>query len=520
MNTEIKQTSQKKLRRIKIFDTTLRDGEQAPGCSMNLDEKIEISRRLELLGVDVIEAGFAASSPGDFKSVETIARSVKNCSVASLARCNEKDIDKAYEAVKNGVSPLIHVFIATSPIHMEYKLKLKPEQVLEKAAAMIKYAKGYCGDVEFSAEDATRSDRSFLARVVKTAIESGATVVNIPDTVGYASPGEMKSLIEWLRGEVPECGGVVLSVHCHNDLGMATANTLAGVLGGAGQVECTINGLGERAGNAPFEEVVMALHTRPDVYGAYTRIDTTKIYRASKIVYGVIGRTSPINKPIVGTNAFAHEAGIHQHGMLANPDTYEIIKPETIGVPTGQIVLGKHSGRHAFESKLTSMGFSLKDSDLERSFNDFKALCDKKKDITDRDLEALVWNRNPDINNGNFMLKRFSVHTGGGKDSTAYISLEKDGVESEDVALGNGPIDAAYKAIDKIISPPEYVFENYAIQSVSEGKDSLGEVVTTLRHGDKTFSAKGVSTDVIEASIMSYIRAMNKLMANNSEGEK
>ncbi|MFA7099938.1 MAG: 2-isopropylmalate synthase, partial [Eubacteriales bacterium] len=277
MNTEIKQTSQKKLRRIKIFDTTLRDGEQAPGCSMNLDEKIEISRRLELLGVDVIEAGFAASSPGDFKSVETIARSVKNCSVASLARCNEKDIDKAYEAVKNGVSPLIHVFIATSPIHMEYKLKLKPEQVLEKAAAMIKYAKGYCGDVEFSAEDATRSDRSFLARVVKTAIESGATVVNIPDTVGYASPGEMKSLIEWLRGEVPECGGAVLSVHCHNDLGMATANTLAGVLGGAGQVECTINGLGERAGNAPFEEVVMALHTRPDVYGAYTRIDTTKI---------------------------------------------------------------------------------------------------------------------------------------------------------------------------------------------------------------------------------------------------
>ena len=297
--------------RVKIFDTTLRDGEQAPGCSMNLKEKIEVARRLELLKVDIIEAGFAISSPGDYESVSSVSEIIKDCSVASLARCSEKDIDAAYEALKKAVSPRIHIFIATSPIHMQYKLRMTPEQVLEKTAVMVRYAKKLCPDVEFSAEDATRSEPEFLARVVKTAISCGANVINIPDTVGYTTPGERRSIIERLILDVPECEGIELSVHCHNDLGMATANSLAGVLGGARQVECTVNGLGERAGNAPLEEIVMAMRTRPDIYNADSAVDSTKIYSASKTVFGVIGRTAPLNKPIIGANAFAHEAGIH-----------------------------------------------------------------------------------------------------------------------------------------------------------------------------------------------------------------
>lgn len=497
---------------VKVFDTTLRDGEQAPGCSMNLKEKIEVAKRLEMLKVDIIEAGFAASSPGDFSSVSEVAANIKDCTIASLARCHEKDIDAAYQAVKKAVSPRIHVFIATSPVHMEYKLKMTPEQVIERAASMIKYAKSYCSDIEFSAEDATRSDPEFLAKVVRKAIESGAGVINIPDTVGYSTPEEMRAVIERLRADVPECEGIEISVHCHNDLGMATANTLAGILGGARQVECTVNGIGERAGNAPMEEVVMALKTRPDIFAVDTRIDTTQIYRASKAVFGVIGRAVPINKPIVGANAFAHEAGIHQHGVLANRNTYEIMTPESVGIPTNQIVLGKHSGRHAFDEKLASMGFNLSAEQAERCFTDFKKLCDKKKETTDRDIEAIVWDMSPETTANVYVLKGFSVHTGDSEAATAVISLEKDGTVTEDVALGNGPVDAAYKAVDKIVAPPEYVFENYVIQSVSEGKDSLGEVITTLRRNDRTFSAKGVSTDIIEASIISYIHALNKLM--------
>jgi len=497
---------------VKIFDTTLRDGEQSPGCSMNMQEKLEVARRLELLRADVIEAGFAASSPGDFTSVSAVAAAVKSCVVASLARCCRGDIDAAYAAIKGAAAPRIHVFIATSPVHMEYKLRMPPEKVLEQAAEMVRYAKSLCPDVEFSCEDATRSDPAFLAKIVRAAIASGANVINIPDTVGYTTPPEMRALIEQLRSEVPECEGIELSVHCHNDLGMATANTLAGILGGARQVECTINGLGERAGNAPMEEVVMAIKTRPEVYNVHTGIDTTQIYRASKAVYGIIGRTVSLNKPIVGTNAFAHEAGIHQHGVLANRSTYEIMTPESIGIPSNQIVLGKHSGRHAFEEKLSSMGFALSQEETERAFTEFKELCDKKKDITDRDIEFLVWNLTPAGSSGGYSLKGFSVHTGSNEAATAVITLEKDGVVTEDVALGNGPVDAAYKAVDKIVNPPGFQFENYVIQSVSEGKDSLGEVITTLRHDGKTFSGKGLSTDVIEASILSYIYALNRLL--------
>jgi len=329
--------------RVKIFDTTLRDGEQSPGCSMNLREKLEVARRLEKLRVDVIEAGFAISSPGDFESVKAIAEKIKDCTVASLARCATADIDAAYEALKGAVDPRIHVFIATSPIHMQYKLRMTPDAVLETIERMVKYAKSKCSNIEFSAEDAMRSEPEFLAKAVEVAIRSGATVINIPDTVGYATPAEMREMIEYLLREVPGADTVEFSVHCHNDLGMATANTLAGILGGARQVECTINGLGERAGNAPLEEVVMALNTRRELYGVETRVDTTKIYKTSKLIYDIIGRTPPLNKPIVGQNAFAHEAGIHQHGVLANRSTYEIMTPESIGIKTNKMVLGKHS---------------------------------------------------------------------------------------------------------------------------------------------------------------------------------
>lgn len=499
--------------RVKIFDTTLRDGEQAPGCSMNLKEKLEVAHRLQLLRVDIIEAGFAISSPGDFECVSAVAETIKTCTVASLARCAEKDIDAAYEALKKAANPRIHIFIATSPIHMQYKLKMTPSQVLERTAAMVRYAKSFCSDVEFSAEDATRSEPLFLAEVVRTAINSGASVVNIPDTVGYTMPNEMRSIIERLIKDVPECAGIELSVHCHNDLGMATANSLAGVLGGARQVECTVNGLGERAGNAPLEEIVMALRTRPDIYNADTAIDSAKIFSTSKAVYGVIGRTAPLNKPIVGANAFAHEAGIHQHGVLANRETYEIMTPESVGISSNQMILGKHSGKHAFEDALKQLGYTLSKEELGACFGRFKALCDKKKTVSDRDIEALVRNRTPEANHF-YVLKGFSVHAGHSEAATAVITLEKNGETFEEVSLGNGPVDAAFKAVDKIVNPPKYSFENYVIQSVSEGKDSLGEVITTLRAGDRIFTGRGLSTDVIEASIQSYVRAQNKLMEN------
>lgn len=497
--------------RVKIFDTTLRDGEQAPGCSMNLKEKIEVARRLELLKVDVIEAGFAISSPGDFESVSKVAEAVKDCTVASLARCAEKDIDAAYDALKKAASPRIHVFLATSPLHMEYKLRMTPEQVLETTDRMVRYAKERCADIEFSAEDATRSDPDFLTKVVRTAIAAGADTVNIPDTVGYTTPQEMRALIEHIRKAVPESEDIVLSVHCHNDLGMASANSLAGILGGARQIECTVNGLGERAGNAPLEEVVMAIRTRPDIYGVDTRIDTTKIYTASKSVYGVIGRSAPLNKPIVGANAFAHEAGIHQHGVLADRRTYEIMTPESVGISSNQMVLGKHSGRHAFEETLLRLGFTMNKEELTDCFMRFKELCDKKKTVSDRDIEALARNGRPQ-ESAKYILKGFSVHAGSSDAATAVISLEKDGVTREEVSLGNGPVDAAYKAVDKIVNPPTYTFENYAIQSVSEGKDTMGEVVTVLRCGDRIFTGKGLSTDIIEASILAYVQAQNKLV--------
>lgn len=503
------------MKQVKIFDTTLRDGEQSPGCSMNLREKLEVAQCLEKLKVDVIEAGFAIASPGDFESVQSVARLIKDCSVASLARATEKDIDTAWEAVKEAADPRIHTFLATSPLHMEYKLKMTPEQVLERVAQMVAHARRYTSNVEFSAEDATRSDLPFLAQVVRTAIRSGATTINLPDTVGYTTPAEMHALIAYILEHVEEAREVDLSVHCHNDLGMAVANSLAGVLGGAAQVECTINGLGERAGNTSLEEVVMALRTRRDVYQAQTRIETTQIYRASKTVYDIIGQTAPLNKPIVGRNAFLHESGIHQHGVLANKQTYEILTPESVGIRTNNLVLGKHSGRHAFETRLQELGYELTQEELLRCFNEFKVLCDKKKTINDADLEALVThNTREEPAQDGYQLDWFAVHTSNFTTATSTISLVRNGEKFKEVCLGDGPVDAAFKAIDKIIRPVEHSFEIFSINSVSEGKDTLGGVTVKLSAGGTQFSGRGLSTDIIEASILAYLAAANKMQAH------
>ena len=508
------------MNQVKIFDTTLRDGEQAPGCSMNLREKIEVAKCLEKMKVDIIEAGFPVSSPGDFESVSTIAGIIKDCTVASFSRLAPKDIDTAWEAVKNAADPRLHLFIATSPLHMEYKLKMTPEQVLERTAAMVKYAGKYCSNIEFSAEDATRSDIDFLTKVVDTAIKNGAAVINLPDTVGYTTPSEMRAIIEHMIENVENADKVEFSVHCHNDLGMAVANSLAGVLGGARQIECTVNGIGERAGNTSLEEVVMAMKTRPDIFEVNTEIDTTKIYRASKTVYNIIGQNPPINKPIVGKNAFAHESGVHQHGVLANKNTYQILTPETVGISSNNIVLGKHSGRHAFEAHINEMGYTLTEEELNKCFEEFKSLCDKKKNISDADIEAIILhNTSADVETrpDEYTLDWFAVHTSNFTTATSTVCLIKNGKKYEDVCLGDGPIDAAFKAIDKIVKPVKHTFDFYTINSISEGKDTLGDVTVKLLAGDRSYVGRGLSTDIFEASILAYIKALNKMMRESSD---
>lgn len=504
------------MNRIKIFDTTLRDGEQAPGCSMNLEEKLEVARQLERLGVDVIEAGFPICSPGDFQSVQAIAGILKNCTVAGLARALQKDIDAVYESVKKAASPRIHLFLSTSPLHMEYKLRMKPEQVLEQAAAMTAYAKTLCADVEFSAEDAMRSDPAFLKQIVQAVISAGATTVNIPDTVGFVLPEEMFSAIQALMNDVPNIHKAELSVHCHNDLGMGVANSLAGVRAGAVQIECTVNGLGERAGNASLEEIVMALRTRPGLFAGACKIDTTQLYRTSRLVYNIIGQPVPINKPIVGGNAFAHEAGIHQHGVMANRATYEIMTPESIGLPKNQMVLGKHSGKHAFAERLQELGYELSPEEVAAYFEQFKELCDRKKTINDADLEAIVHNRARE--EGAYRLLRFDVHSKNHAAASCQIALEKEGVTLEEVSLGSGPVDAAYNAIDKLTGLSG-TLKDYFIHSVSDGQDALGEVVVKLqREGGSTVTGRGLSPDIIEASILAYINGVNKLLQEQPAG--
>ncbi len=500
------------MKRIKIFDTTLRDGEQAPGCSMDFAEKMELALALERMGVDVIEAGFAISSPGDFESVSAIAKAVKNCTVASLARCTRKDIDVAWDAVKHAAHPRIHVFLATSPTHMQYKLRMSEEQVLTTIRDMVGYAKTKLDDIEFSAEDATRSDREFLVRAVTAAVEAGATTINIPDTVGYTTPFEMEELIAYLLEQVPGLKDVDLSVHCHNDLGLAVANSLAALRAGATQVETSMCGLGERAGNAAMEEVVMALHTRKDVLPFVCNVDTTRIFPVSRLVYSILGVQAPLNKPIVGANAFAHEAGIHQHGVLANRQTYEIMTPESVGVNTSKMVLGKHSGRHAVVDRLNDLGYTtLDEAEIDKLFERFKALCDRKKAITDADLEALVLHRGLDTG-APYKLDRFTISAGNYVSCSAVVRLTHNNEQQEAVAMGDGPIDAAFNAVDIIVKAPEHRLEDYSIQTISEGKDAQGEAMVKIRAGDRIVTGRGLSTDVLEASLLAYINGMNKLL--------
>lgn len=508
------------MRRIKIFDTTLRDGEQSPGCSMNIKEKIEMARQLETLGVDIVEAGFAAASQGDFNAVRAVAKELRKTRVASLSRALAKDIDSSWEAIKYAQSPRIHVFIATSDIHMEYKLKKTREEVLEQTAEMVKYAKRYCEDIEFSAEDATRSDPAFLAKVFETAVAAGATVLNIPDTVGYTTPEEFTKLIRYLKERVPGVDQVELATHCHDDLGMAVANSLAAIKAGVTQVECTVNGIGERAGNAALEEIVMNLKTRADYYQADCGIETTQIYKTSRLLSNITGVRVQPNKAIVGENAFAHESGIHQHGVLANKQTYEIMSPESIGLAQNKMVLGKHSGRHAFNERVHDLGYNV-DLDISNTlFKRFKDLADKKKTVNDKDIEALVRSILVQEIPKTYALERYCINSGNTITPTSSIALTgADGDRSEKVAIGFGPVDASFNAINKIVGKAIRLDE-YTIGAVTEGRDAQGEVSVRITCGDAAAKGYGLSTDVIEASILAYINAINNLIYESAREEQ
>jgi len=499
------------MRKIQIFDTTLRDGEQAPSCSMHISEKIEVALALEALGVDIIEAGFAASSPGDFESVKAIADKVRNCSVASLARCVKRDIDLAYEAVKGGADPRIHVFLATSPIHMQYKLKMTEEKVLKVIDEHVRYTRNLVDNVEFSCEDATRSERPFLVKAVETAIAAGATVINIPDTVGYTTPTEMYDLIKYLKTNVKNADKAKFSVHCHNDLGLAVANSLAAVEAGADQVECSVNGLGERAGNAALEEVIMGLVTRQDKYQCELNVNTKKIYATSNLVYKILGLRAPINKPIVGENAFAHEAGIHQHGVLANRATYEIMSPQAVGIPSNSMIFGKHSGKHAIRDRLSTLGYTLTEEEMNVFFEKFKALADKRRKVSDAELVALVGVEDK-YEEKEYQLDRFTVNSGNKSSSSAVVRLLVNNQLIEKVALGHGPVDAAFNAVDKIIKGSGRELDDYSIRSITDGNDALGEATVRIKFNDAIYTGTGLSTDIIEASIIAYIKAINKTL--------
>ncbi len=495
---------------IIIFDTTLRDGEQSPGCSMNTPEKLEVARALVELGVDVIEAGFPIASPGDFEAVRLVARELGDrATICGLARSLEKDIDRAWEALQDAERKRIHVFLATSSIHREHKLKMDKSQIVERAVESVKRAKGYCDDVEFSPEDAARTEPDFLCEVVEKTIAAGATTVNIPDTVGYAVPRQYYDVIRMLKDNVPNIDQAVISAHCHDDLGLAVANSLAAVEAGARQVECTINGLGERAGNAALEEVVMALRTRNDYYGVDTRINTKRLYPTSHLVSRITGMQVQRNKAIVGQNAFAHEAGIHQHGILQNRATYEIMRKEDVGYVGTNLVLGKHSGRHAFRERVSELGFTLDDAAMEQAFNDFIVLADKKKDIYDADIVALIDERLvPGAER--FVLESFHASSGSGMVPTATLGLRcGDGPVVHEPAIGKGTMDAVFNAINRITGI-EAKLEDFQVRSVSQDQDALADVQIKLTVGGRGYYGKSVSTDTIEASVRAWLKALNR----------
>jgi len=493
---------------IKIFDTTLRDGEQSPGASLNTAEKIQIALALEKMKVDVIEAGFAIASPDDWRAVNLIAKKIKNSTVCSLARAKKEDIDAAFEAIKPAKKKRIHVFLATSDLHLEYKLKITREQAMKQIEEMVAYAKTKTPDIEFSAEDAFRSDHNFLFKVIEVAIKAGATTINVPDTVGYATPEEFGNLIAEIKKNVPNINQAVISVHCHNDLGLAVANSLAAIKNGAEQVECTINGLGERAGNAALEEIVMALKTRKNYFQANTKINTKEISRISKLVSNLTGILIQPNKAIVGENAFAHEAGIHQHGVLCNRETYEIMKAEDIGLSSNELVLGKHSGKHALIDRLKKQGIVLDKEQVEDVFKKFKELADKKKKVFDEDLRALVSDR-LQTEEEKFSLELLQVICGNKLRPTATVSLKDEKGEIKELSMiADGPIDAVYHAIDKIIGEENELLE-FSMKAITAGKDAQAEVFTKIKRNDKIYSGYGASNDIILASAKSYLNALN-----------
>jgi 2-isopropylmalate synthase len=500
---------------VLIFDTTLRDGEQSPGASMNLEEKLRIAAILEELGVDVIEAGFPIASNGDFEAVREVARAVKTSRVAGLARAARKDIDRAWEALSGAASPRIHTFISTSPLHMKFKLQMEPEQVHQAIADSVSYARTLCDDVEWSPEDGSRSEPDFLCRCVETAIKSGAGTINIPDTVGYAVPEEFAALIVLLMNRVPNIDKAVISVHCHNDLGLAVANSLAAVGAGARQIECTINGLGERAGNAALEEVVMALKTRADAMPFTTGINTEVITRASRLVSTITGFAVQPNKAIVGANAFAHESGIHQDGMLKHAGTYEIMTPESVGLNRSTLVMGKHSGRHAFREKLKELGFVLGDNALEDAFRRFKDLADKKKDVYDEDLVALV---DDEVVRGNARIRFVSLQVIAGSKGPQRADLELviDGKTLTTTATGGGPVDATFNAIKQLF-PHEARLQLYQVHAVTQGTDAQAEVTVRLEENGKTVNGQGADTDTLVASCRAYLHALNKLLTKREK---
>ncbi|GAQ95209.1 2-isopropylmalate synthase [Thermodesulfovibrio aggregans] len=501
------------MRRIKIFDTTLRDGEQSPGASMNVEEKIQVAKQLKKLGVDIIEAGFPIASPGDFEAVNRISKEVKGLVIAGLCRARDEDIERAAEALKPAEQRRIHTFIATSDIHLKYKLRMDRQQVIEAAVKAVKKARQYTDDVEFSAEDATRSDWDYLCKVTEEVIKAGATTVNIPDTVGYTIPQEYGELIEYLMNKVPNIDKATISVHCHNDLGLAVANSLTAILKGAGQVECTINGIGERAGNAALEEIVMALKVRGDFFKADTGIVTQELYRTSRLVSKITGMVVQPNKAIVGANAFAHEAGIHQDGVLKERTTYEIMRPEDIGIPSSKIVLGKHSGRHAFKKRLEELGFSLTEDEINRAFERFKRLADQKKYIFNEDIEALVSDEVLKITEV-YQLIDLEIASGTKKKPTATVRMKINGEEKEITTSGDGPVDAVYKAITELTGSKAEL-NKFEIKAITGGTDALGEVTVILEEGGHTVRGHGSDTDIIVASAKAYINALNKLALRN-----
>ncbi|HZP44339.1 MAG TPA: 2-isopropylmalate synthase [Candidatus Binataceae bacterium] len=501
---------------VRIFDTTLRDGEQSPGCTMNVEEKVAIAQQLERLNVDIIEAGFAASSPGDFESVRRIAEALTNPTILSLSRTRDEDVDAALRAVERSKRPGIHIFIATSDIHMKYKLNMTREDVLDAATVAVRRAKQHLDYIEFSCEDASRSDWSFMAKVCSEVIRAGARIINLPDTTGHAIPSEYGEMFDYMRAHVEGAEKVIWSAHCHNDLGLAVANSLAAISHGARQVECTLNGIGERAGNTSMEEVVMALKTRRDLMKVDSRVNTRQIYPASRLLAQIIGQPVPANKPIVGDNAFAHEAGIHQDGVLKNKLTYEIMRPEDIGIPSNKLVLGKHSGRHAFVNRLRELGIDPATIDVQKAFAAFKELCDKKKVVYDDDILALAneERRTADA----FEIVDLEVGSSSGTEPRARVSLRIEGQTHTAEATGDGMVDACYKAIYRIVGLTP-ALERYAVKAITGGTDALGEVSCMLRENGMTVAGQGAHSDIVMASALALVNALNRLKARRSSLE-